>query len=171
LSLQELASAVDCQPCHGWLTVEQTISEQIAFCGPLLCITDQKVILVHESARDYLLLREGNDDGRDQDLRIDLEEIHLRITKRCIDALVREGPLSTYAKEHWRYHARHSGTLVGLFLYYAGSLFDIPLGIQDPWRQASSHQLTSCSDPDEFRLDICHYVPPLRVDCCISVEL
>ena len=171
LGLQELASAVDCQPSHDWLTVEQTISEQIAFCGPLLCITDQKVILVHESARDYLLLREGNDDGRDQDLRIDLEEIHLRITKRCIDALVREGPLSTYAKEHWRYHARHSGTLVGLFLYYAGSLFDIPLGIQDPWRQASSHQLTSCSDPDEFRLDICHYVPPLRVDCCISVEL
>jgi hypothetical protein len=171
LSLQELASAVDCQPSHDWLTVEQTISEQIAFCGPLLCITDQKVILVHESAGDYLLLREGDDDGRDQDLRIDLEEMHLRITKRCIHALVRERPLSPYAKEHWRYHARHSGTLVGLFLYYASSLFDTPSGIQDPWRQAPSHQLTSCSDPDESRLDICHDVPSLRLDSCIRVEL
>jgi hypothetical protein len=132
LSLEELASAINCRPPHGWLTVEQTIAEHVAFCGPLLRITDRKVTLVHKSARDYLLLQEGDEDGLDTGLRIDLEQMHLRITKTCIDALVREHPLSPYAKEHWRHHARHSGTLVGLFLHYVSSLFDIPLGVQNP---------------------------------------
>lgn len=123
LSLQELASAVNCQPPHDWLTIEQTITERTAFCGPLLRIADQEVTLVHESARDYLLLLEGNQRGRDKGLHFSLEEMHSRITKRCIDALVRKQPLSSYATQYWHHHARHSRTLGSLCLYYASSFF------------------------------------------------
>jgi hypothetical protein len=131
LSLQELASAVNCRPSNDWLTAEQTITERIAFCGPLLRITDQKATLVHESARDYLLLRQSNEDGLDKGILVDLEEMHLRITKTCVDALVRERPISCYATQHWQYHARHSGSLANLFLHYASALFDIHSGIRD----------------------------------------
>jgi hypothetical protein len=131
LSLQELASAVNCRPSNDWLTAEQTITERIAFCGPLLRITDQKATLVHESARDYLLLRQSNEDGLDKGILVDLEEMHLRITKTCVDALVRERPISCYATQHWQYHARHSGSLANLFSHYASALFDIHSGIRD----------------------------------------
>lgn len=100
------------------------------FYGSLLRFTDQKVTLLHESARDYLLQRQGNEDGLDKGLHIDLEEMHLRITKTCIDALVRKHPLTCYAMQYWRYHAKHSGTL-GSFLYYTSALFGTHSGTRD----------------------------------------
>jgi hypothetical protein len=114
LGLPELASAVNCRPLHGWLTVEETIAEQIALCGPLLRVEDQKVGLVYDSARDYLLLLwQSNEDGLDRDFRVDVEVLHLRISKTCIDALVRDCPLSCYARQHWYCHTKQSGSFSG----------------------------------------------------------
>ena len=141
LSLQELAAAVNCRPLHGWLTVEETVAEQIALCGSLLRVEGQKVTLVHKSARDYLLLRlrQSNEDGLDRGFRFDLGEMHLRITKICIDALVRDCPLSCYARQHWYCHTKQSGSFSGPYLCYAGAVFNTHLGTRDPWRQVSKH--------------------------------
>jgi hypothetical protein len=136
----------------------------------LLRITDQKVTFLHESARDYLLLRQSNEDGLDKILRIYLKEMHLRIVKKCVDALVGDCPISRYATQHWQYHARHSGSLVSTSLYYASSLLDIHSGTRDLQWHASDHQLTSYSAPGESRFDIFHDISPLRVDYYISVE-
>jgi hypothetical protein len=77
LSIQEWAAAIDCRPLHGWLIVGKAVAEQVALCGPLLCVEDGKVALVHESARDYLLLlRQSNEDDLDRGFRIDLGETH-----------------------------------------------------------------------------------------------
>jgi hypothetical protein len=92
---------------------------------------DQKVTLVNESTREYLLLRKGNGDSPDKGIHVDLKETHLRIIKTCVDALVREHPLSCYATQHWQYHARHYGSVAGLFLYYTSALFDTHSGTRD----------------------------------------
>lgn len=133
LGLPELASAVNCRPLYGWLTVEETIAERIALCGPLLRVEDQKVILVHKYARDYLLLLwQSNEDGLDRNFRVDVEVLHLRISKTCIDALVRDCPLSCYARQHWYCHTKQSGSFSGPYLYYAGAVFNAHLGTRGP---------------------------------------
>lgn len=171
LSLQELTAAVNCRPLYGWLTVEERVAEQVALCGPLLRVEDGNVTLVHESARGYLLLRECNGDGGpNRSSRIDVEELHGQVSKTCIDALVRDCPLSCYARQHWYYRARHSGALVSPYLYYASSHCNTHLGTWDPLWQTSNPQLIPCSTLDDYYDDINYGVLPLRVDCHPSVE-
>ena len=61
LSLQELARAVDIKST-ALRTVDEAIWDQVKICSPFLVVQEQSVCLVHQSARDYLLHGERDDD-------------------------------------------------------------------------------------------------------------
>lgn len=55
-SMQELSDALDHQGAAGALGDLEVVRAQVASCGPLVHASGQTVTLIHESARDYLLL-------------------------------------------------------------------------------------------------------------------
>ena len=63
LELQELAAAVGINESSPLITLEQAIYDETTFCGPFLKVQERKVSLVYQSARDYLLRIERDNDA------------------------------------------------------------------------------------------------------------
>ncbi|KAK3723766.1 hypothetical protein LTR37_001647 [Vermiconidia calcicola] len=98
LSLPELAAAVGCEHTP-MLRADQVIRDRVADCSPFLVVNREHVGLVHQSARDYLL-RENEDENATLELfRIKLEESHLQLAKRCLDHL------QASAMQDWSSHS------------------------------------------------------------------
>ncbi|KAF2451234.1 hypothetical protein P171DRAFT_400591, partial [Karstenula rhodostoma CBS 690.94] len=135
LQLQELAAAIVVQPFSSQLTTDQTIRDAIAMCGPLLKVQkpEQEVILVHQSARDYLLRKEEDIDAVLEAYRIRPQNTHLEILQSSLNCVMQSGfqhkvvnlksgslsqesPLLRYAALHWPEHARSCATLDTDFL-------------------------------------------------------
>ena len=91
LSLHELAAAIDIRT-SPLISVEQAVYDLVTTCGPFLKVQGQEVVLVHQSARDYLLRTELSDDPILEQFRIKPEEAHLRIAWTCLDCINRVGP-------------------------------------------------------------------------------
>lgn len=125
LRLKDMALAVGLQPT-GSLDISQTILDYIIMCGPIVRITGEHVSLVHQSARDYLLRREVDDDPVLECFRIDEQKVHAALTIKCLKSLetgllikckksreqaeaIRDAPLLRYAVTHWMAHAASSG--------------------------------------------------------------
>lgn len=124
LTLRDLAVAIDVQPFRH-LSVEQTILEQISFCRPFIKVHENKVRLVHQSARDYLLREEVDRNPVLEDFRIKPQKVHLELARKCLNHISdtswsEQSPFSNYAVLHWPEHARDCYT-------HAGELFDLSL--------------------------------------------
>lgn len=96
LSVEELADAV------GWevpsqLTREQAARDYINHCRPLISIQRQKVVLVHQSVKDYLLRTQPDDDPAVESARVKNDECHLIMADRCLNALGSRSALVHYA--------------------------------------------------------------------------
>lgn len=130
------------------MTVEQVARDAVTLCGPLLKVQkqEQEVSLVHQSARDYLLRKERNNDAVLEGFRLDSRDAHLKLAQKCLDCIAqsglqygaidldaeldpRESPLLRYATIHWPEHARSCSSLAtklfdpsGLFLREESSL-------------------------------------------------
>ena len=121
LTLQELAAVIGIQS-SAFITTEQAVRDQIAFCGPLLKVREHEVTLVHQSARDYLLREEPARNPVLEEFRIKPEEVHLQLARTCFDCIehsalqhaplditdasyLPESPLLLYAALHWQEHA------------------------------------------------------------------
>jgi hypothetical protein len=143
LQLRELAAAVGVQATPQ-MTVEQVARDAVALCGPLLKVQEQEVSLVHQSARDYLLRTEPDNDEVLEAFRLNLESVHLELAEKCLNCVAQsdlqhrvldakpdaqESPLLRYAMLHWPEHAKSCGALAaelfdpyGLFLQKKSSL-------------------------------------------------
>ncbi|KAL9106323.1 MAG: hypothetical protein Q9227_008659 [Pyrenula ochraceoflavens] len=136
LSLEELAAAVCTPPLEGTtkqptddcvtvIGTHQLISDQVKMCGPMLQIHGETVSLVHNSAREFLLRVQADENAALEELRIKPAEAHLRIASTCLECIKqsslrtnaldienraswRESPLLAYAVVHWPKHARLS---------------------------------------------------------------
>jgi hypothetical protein len=84
LTLQELAAIIGVQS-SAFITTEQAVRDQIAFCGPFLKVHEHEVALVHQSARDYLLREEPAGNPVLGEFRIRPEEAHLELALTCFD--------------------------------------------------------------------------------------
>ncbi|RMZ74098.1 hypothetical protein GMOD_00004939 [Pyrenophora seminiperda CCB06] len=148
LQLRELAAAIGVQATSPWMTVEQVARDAVTLCGPLLKVQkqEQEVSLVHQSARDYLLRKERDNDVVLEGFRLDPRDAHLKLAQTCIECIAtsplqykamdldnkpdpRRSPLLRYATLHWPEHARSCSTLAaklfdpsGLFLQAESSL-------------------------------------------------
>lgn len=123
LSLRDLASAVGVQASQP-PDVDQIVHDYIAMCGGILKKTGDKVTLVHQSAKDYLLQDQVDNDPIHELFRIRPEEGHADLTTTCLDCIERsplgimsyhefleavpEPPLLPYAVRYWPHHARNS---------------------------------------------------------------
>lgn len=128
LRLQELAAAVRMQTASPHMTVEQEVRDAIALCGAILKVQEQKVNLVHQSVRDYLLRKEPHGDAVLEGFRLQAESAHFELARQCLECIAKstlqhwaidldaqlspqESPLLRYAPLHWPEHARSCSTL------------------------------------------------------------
>lgn len=125
LTLGDLATAVGIQ-ATGTLDLNQTVIDHIAMCGPILRVTRDGITLVHQSAKDYLLRTEPDDDPTLELFRIEVQKAHAFLAARCLDCIetspFRDGEwriehrrvwerwhLVPYAIKHWTAHAAGAG--------------------------------------------------------------
>lgn len=110
LSLKALADVLDCQPSVG-ITLENVALDEIAICGPMISADKDGAIFVHQSAKEYLLRGERDQDPGLDAFRIQPENAHLCLAQRCLKALSQNSWLQYYALLNWPKHARASGAL------------------------------------------------------------
>ena len=145
LSLQELAAATSIQsPFPTQITEEQAIRDAIFYCKPLLQEQETRKVegnhlipgdyhvwrqkqkeigFIHQSARDYLLRKERDNNKILEEFRIEPENANLEITITCLDCITQSGlwhlssdslanfklkksHLLDYSVLHWPEHAR-----------------------------------------------------------------
>jgi ankyrin repeat protein len=131
LTLAELSAAIE-TPFRSsvGLNCDEVIRDQVAFCGYFLTIKKDKVGLIHQSAKDYLL-RKTPDPNHDLEFfRIEEEKANLEIARKCLAYLqngaladgavilehrygtakdmsrLKAFPLLSYAILYWPEHAR-----------------------------------------------------------------
>ena len=132
LTLQELADAVQIKSA-GTMDRLEIIRDEVRWFGSFLKIHDkadslalQTVSLVHQSAREYLLRTEPEENGTLRSFRITPEKVHLDIAIACLERIKnshlqrkaleprdhahwQDSPLLRYAVLNWTTHARYSG--------------------------------------------------------------
>ena len=130
LTLSELSAATETtvRPTIGF-SCDEAIRDQVTFCGYFLTIVEDKIGLIHQSAKDYLLRQTPDSNPNLEFFRIKEEAGHLEIARKCLDYLESGAlaggkvnpkvdfygvdtshstalPLFSYAALHWSEHAR-----------------------------------------------------------------
>lgn len=138
LSLRELAWAVGHRLQAGSHFGEEEVRLSIAACGPLLHVRQNRVGLVHNSAKDFLLQQHDCQTRPSNAIHISVEKMNMQIASVCIDALAaRQSPLSQYAAEYWPYHARQSKALAKRLIRHDSLFFETKSVLRDEWWEAS----------------------------------
>ena len=126
LTISELGAAIEGSiPATPLLSRERVLRDQILSCGYFLKIDGDKINLLHQSVKDYLLREQRDPDPELERFRIDKYATHLEIAKRCLQyldegafaegaskiakryfdpAVEPEYPLTWYAARHWPHH-------------------------------------------------------------------
>ena len=125
LTLSELSIAIDttARPSLGF-SRDEVMKIQASYCGYFLTIKKDKVSLIHQSAKDYLLRKTRDLDPELENFRVKEEAVNLEIARKCLHYLqdgalpagkvdlrkdtshLRDFPLLSYAALHWPEHAR-----------------------------------------------------------------
>jgi hypothetical protein len=158
LSFVELAVAT------SWQHQEQSLRDLVKVCEPSLSVQHDKVVLVHQSAKDYLLRRTNDNDAAFESVRITTTDAHMNLAKTCLDVLGKSSGLNDYACSHWAHHFKQCSRLVQI---------DILNG--HPFFQGNSVILQSWWD--EFRIMKEHIhifnldnLSPLHIACLLDLE-
>jgi ankyrin repeat protein len=150
LTLQELAAAIGTGSPFSVITIEQAIRDKIALCEPFLKVQEQRVGLVHQSARDYLLRKEPDSNPVLEEFRVKPEAAHLELARTCFDCVMQSGlqyaplnpndgsssrelPLLSYATLHWPEHARYCSMLAGELLSFEMPFFQKDSNLRKNW--------------------------------------
>ncbi|MCJ1269980.1 Ankyrin-2 [Lobaria immixta] len=125
LTLSELSIAIDttARPSLGF-SRDEVMKAQATYCGYFLTIKEDKVGLIHQSAKDYLLRKTRDSNPELENFRVKEEAVNLEIARKCLHYLqdgalaagkvdlrkdtshLRDFPLLSYAALHWPKHAR-----------------------------------------------------------------
>ena len=149
LQLRELAAAVGVQTTPR-MTVEQVAHDAVALCGPLLKVHEQEVSLVHQSARDYLLRTERDNDAVLETFRLNLESAHLELARKCLNCIAQSDLQHTvidldaeldsqaslllrYATLHWPEHAKSCSGLAAKLFSLSGLFLEKKSPLRDHW--------------------------------------
>ena len=135
LTLSELSIAIEntVKPSVLGLDRNRRIRDQISYCGSLLMIREDKVGLIHQTAKDYLLRKSFESNPELEFFRVKEEVANLEIAKKCLEYLqsgalensqpnvLRDNrhlcsfPLLRYAGLYWHEHARSLPRLADVF--------------------------------------------------------
>ncbi|KAL9117500.1 MAG: hypothetical protein Q9187_005963 [Circinaria calcarea] len=138
LTLSELSVAIETNVgTPGIFSRDKVITDQVSYCGYFLKIKDNKIDLIHQSAKDYLLRKSCDSNPELEFFRVKEEVSNLEIARKCLDYLqngalaagqvnlktdashLKAFPLLSYAVLHWPEHARS--------LARSESIFDLSL--------------------------------------------
>jgi ankyrin repeat protein len=168
LLLQELAAAIDIRPPFPLITPVQAIRDEIALCTPFLKVQELEVILVHQSARDYLLRKEPDGDAVLEEFRIQAEDAHLELARTCFDCVTRSGlqhakesPLLRYATLHWPEHARCCAARAAELFSFSDPFFQKKSTLREQWWKAYIK-----TTPSEYRFPS---LPLLHMACYLGI--
>lgn len=139
LTLRELAVAIDVQPSVHF-SVEQAVRDHISFCGPFLKVHKNRVSLIHQSARDYLLREEVDQNQVMENFRIKPEEAHLALAREGLNHISNiylsgESPRWHYAFFHWPKHAKKRGMQSAKLLDLSSPFFSDKSGLWRSWNE------------------------------------
>lgn len=121
LSVEQLGVAIEIKRT-SFLSSNQLIRQYVGFCGYLLSISENKVTLIHQSVKDYLLREEPGDPREVQIFRIQSVKGNYRIARFCLEFIHKaratkasgqdltepEKAFLDYARDNWPEHARNS---------------------------------------------------------------
>ncbi|KAF5597816.1 NACHT ankyrin domain-containing protein [Fusarium pseudocircinatum] len=149
LILGELAYAIG-QDIEG-------MADRITICQPLLRISDDRVLFIHQCAKEYLLRDQPDDDPITESFRIEASECHGEIAHKCLQILEQsclqfEGfarksfdydtvppelqtmcKLFNYAEFHWMVHARLSPPSAKYLFNFSRPFFKRSSAIRKNW--------------------------------------
>jgi hypothetical protein len=158
LTVHELADAVEWH-VPSELTPDQAAQDYISMCKSLIYLQCGRVVLVHQSVKDYLLRTHPDDDPLVESVRVKKAESHLAMADRCIKVLAGDSALVDYANLYWPEHAKQCGKLAS------------------PWILANDHFFGRGSETRKiwwhcYRAGwdlVWNDVPPrLHIACCIG---
>lgn len=174
MTLEELKTAVSLL-CNMPINSTPIMRDQIASCGPILQISEGQdtytCSLVHQSARDYLLREEVDEDPILEQFRIREKDAHTslaRICFACIEnsdlrheplditnaSVLKKSPLLGYATKHWPEHARHADENVD----FSKTFFQKKGVVWKHWWQAYRDALKFYAGADIGPLHIASYL-------------
>ncbi|MCJ1270547.1 hypothetical protein MMC22_010444 [Lobaria immixta] len=125
LTLSELSIALDITvgPSAGFRR-DEVMKTKVSYCGYILTSKQDKVSLIHQSAKDYLLRKSRDSNSELEFFRVKEGPVNLEIARKCLDYLqhgalaasevnlqtdtshLEAFPLLSYAAFHWPIHAR-----------------------------------------------------------------
>jgi hypothetical protein len=162
LTLSELATAIDIEPVAE-LDIEETTRQYVGFCGYFLTVTGDRVGLVHQSAKDYLLRHGSLDDGPLRYYYIKEGEANAEIARTCYTYLnngalenLRYDPwdsneesrlrlrfksfsLLDYALRYWIDHARKASTSAEVIYNLSHPFYAIGSPTREAWFMIYTH--------------------------------
>ncbi|KAI0382245.1 ankyrin repeat-containing domain protein [Hypomontagnella monticulosa] len=161
LTLAELGAAIGLESSET-MSGTNSIRDHIGFCGHFLSVVGEKVNLVHQSAKDYLLRSQADPNQQLELFRVKAKATHLELANICLDYLqsgsLLEGPvdlaylywdtlkpaaevsarlsrypLLEYAVVYWVDHAKDSEELFKESVEKAMSLLSYNTEIKENW--------------------------------------
>lgn len=125
LTLSELSAAIETAVKPSVMSnCNKVMRDQVSYCGYIVTIKEDKVGLIHQSAKDYLLRKSRDSNPELEVFRVKEEIRNLEIARKCLDCLqngaltnrevdllkntahLKAFPLLSYAALHWPEHAR-----------------------------------------------------------------
>ena len=101
LTLTELSTATGIRLVTK-LSIDKEMRDYVGFCGHLLTVTGNEVGLIHQSAKDYLLLKSSDLNPELEFFRVGEEETNAEIAKPVLPTSIAV-PLQTVQFSLWRY--------------------------------------------------------------------
>jgi ankyrin repeat protein len=127
LSFAELAVAT------SWQHQEQTLRDLVKICEPFISVQHDKVVLVHQSAKDYLLRRTKDNDATLESVRITIADAHTTLAKTCLDALGKASGLDDYACSYWAHHLKQCSSLAQIDIVDSNAFFKKKSAMRHSW--------------------------------------
>jgi ankyrin repeat protein len=132
LTPSELSTAITCQ-APGNMDRAQFTRDLITICQPFISVQNGSVLLVHQSAKDYLLLEGETSNDLAEVIPTSIANAHLCLANACLDALGTPSGLTQYATEHWADHFRQLPAFVQASLIEQNSFFDTTSAERQAW--------------------------------------
>jgi hypothetical protein len=115
------------------MDVGQALRDYVKLCDPMIIVQRNRVLLVHQSARDYFL-RDTKDDGVVAErVKASFADAQASLAKTCLGALKKDSSLSGYAMLHWANHFRRCSEPVQTSLGNDESFFGKGSASRHPW--------------------------------------
>ena len=154
ITLAELSVAIDASddPSTTHLSATEIAEDQISWCGDFLTITRNKIKLVHQSAKDYLLRQDVDSKPELEFFRVKEEIANLEIASKCFYYLqegalaggpvhlkkdasrLKKFPLLSYATLYWPVHASLLARSADMF-QLSNPFYQKTSKIRDSWLQ------------------------------------